>query len=701
MDPVLARRLENNEELRKKLVKLVQDYQNLAENALNYWADEFDTAHDILMCYAPLTKADLDHLEKGHPKRFVLPMSATQITTMTTFISQMLFGDTQPHKVEGRGPEDELPAEHVNQLLRWNSEQQPTYLLGYLWIQDILTFNRGIFYNSWSPLFTADIEMVEVEDPEETDEAGQPKKYWKPTRVQKPAGGYCRYELVSPYDFYCDPALPLHRLQEMRFCGHRTTIPWTSLKQRSKLAPDDPAYVLPGAVARLEKNKAGHNQQAGILPTTGGSTVPSSSRAMSRTAYERNQASSPTAKQGANKSDPGVPTCHEFWIRISPDADNGLGTARPEDETPEPVLYQFLIANGTELLAVNESTYKHGEFPYSVAEGRPNAHYQFSPSWLMMLKALQDYVDYLKNRHQEAISRTLGNIFIARSDKVNLADFLNPDKEGQIIPVLPEAVGDKLDDIIKQVPIVDTTKDFHKEMMEFVGFSETVTGANANMQGQVEGDGTATEFAGTQQMSAGRMSAVARLISVQGLVPQCRQTVSNYQQFLSESMAIRFVPNGPDVLPQMFGAKGLMITPDVIQGKFDFIAHDGTLPGTDNRKVAGIARLLEAAGMFPQFFTPYPGNIDARKLILAGAKGLGLQVENYQYGDEVMQQQPAPGGAPAPTSQTQPAPEIALSPELMAPTGQPGPGPGPGRPPIPNVDMVESIEPPQVRPQNY
>src|SRR5262249_35750993 len=153
------------------------------------------------------------------------------------------------------------------------------------------------------------------------------------------------------------------------------------------------------------------------------------------------------------------------------------------------------------------------------------------PGWVMMLKPLQDYVDYLKNRRQQSISRTGGNMFIARVDKVNITDFLDPDKDGLIVPVLPEAEGARLDDIIKQVPVVDTTRDFHTEMSEFASYSEVVTGVNSAMQGQLDNETTATQFTSTQQMSAGRLASVARLISVQGLVPETRQFTENFQQF--------------------------------------------------------------------------------------------------------------------------------------------------------------------------
>lgn len=685
MDPLLARRLEDDEDFQKLISKLARDYVDLGLRSLNYWIDEFDAAHDILMCYAPISRKDLENLERGHPRNFILPMTATQISTMTTFVAQALFGEETPHKVEGRGPEDEVPAEHMNQLLRWNSEQQPTYLLGYLWIQDILTFNRGIFYNSWAPIYKTKVNEVDaIPDEFEIDpETNKPKTVSRIQRTRVPAGGFCKSHLVSPYDFFCDPALPLWRMQEGRFAGHRTIVPWQELKRRCALPIDHPAYLLPSAVTSLNDRKK--QKRKSVVSVTAQPSSGAVGRPMSRTAFERNRSTPVNVQETANADDPGMIEINEVWVRMIP-SDNEISK---EDE---PTVYQFIIANGEVVLAVNESTYEHDQYPYSVAEGRPSAHYPFSPSMVIMLKSLQDYIDYLKNRHQEAIMRTVGNIFIARTDKVNLTDFLNPEKEGLIIPVLPEASGDKLDDIIKQVQINDLTKDFPEEVQSLISFSEQVSGVSSQMQGQVEGKGTATEFAGTQQMGAGRLTALARLISVEGLVPQTKQIVANYQQFLDTNMVIRFQPNLA-MPPQFQGITALTITRDIIQGEFDFIAHDGTLPGTDSKKVAAMARALEAASEFPMFFTPQPGNLDARAMLLALLKASGVNVENFQFTNQSLGAQPQ-----GPPQLNGALPNLGGMPPGAGP--MPMPGQGPGRPELPDVNSLPSASPPQIRPQN-
>lgn len=697
MDKLVARRLEKDKDFRSKMVKLAKDYLRLGRDALAYWSNDFDTAYDMLMCYAPLSRKDMESLERGNPRRFILPMTATHITTMTTYVAQVLFGQDTPHRVEGRRPEDEIPAEFVNQLLRWNAEQQPTYQLGYLWCQDAIAINRGIFYNSWSPIFKPTLMVEDVPDPEDIDpETKQPRTFKRTRRVEKTVGGYCRYELVSPYDWICDPALPLWRMQEMRFTGHRVVLPVTELRRRSKLDPTHPAYVLPSAVEELvEKAKKGVAQADAAVPSLPGVLPNPAEIRLSRTAYERTRALQPTGATQADKNDTGNVECWELWVRLVP-ADNEIYEDKSGDE---PVMFQILISGGDVLLSLNESTYEHGMFPYSVGEGRPNAHFQFSPGWVMMLKGIQDYVDWLKNRHQEALSRTIGNIFVYDPSRVDVTDFMNPDKEGLLIAMKETAYGSKIDDYFKQVPIKDLTENFNEEAMDFVRFAESVTAANSSMQGAGAGgpdQPSATEYAGTQQMSAGRMTSVARLLSSQALVPQTKQTVSNFQQFMDTEQEVRFRSSRVGSLPpELAQAYSIKLNRDTIAGEFEYVAHDGTLPGTDGRKVAAITRLLEGAQAFPQIFTPAPGNLDPRLLVFAAAKASGVNVENFTYDPRGLTPPPgAPGPGPGGPA---PLPPVALPGAVPQ-----APGPKPAVPEAPALAPVTlpAIAATQPRPQN-
>lgn len=684
MDKRIAYRLIHDERFRTKVSKIARDYLKVGRDLVDYWVADFDVAYDLFLCHAPLDKGDFEKLSKGHPKRFILPMTSTQVTTMTTFIAQMLFGQETPHLVEARIPENDVGAEFVNQLLRWNCEQQPSYMLGYLWVQDAIIANRGIFYNSWKPIQVPKLVQEELDDPfGEPDAEGNQSKYTRTRQKLVEKGGYCRFEYVSPYDWFSDPALPIHRFQEGRFSGHRTTITLLELEARSKLPVESPAYVLPEVVQTLKSKKQTNGVSSPILPGAGPAPTEVNSK-VSRSAYERSRASSPAITSSADKEDGGVCNIHEIWIRLVP-ADYGLYSDEEGDGT-DPVIWQFLIGNGTEVLALSESSYQHGQFPYSAAEARPNGMFQFAPSWAMLMKGMQDYVDWLKNRHQEALSRTIGNIFIIDPDKVDVDDFLNPEKEGQLIMLKPGASGSKISECIQQVPLKDMTEGFLGEMGSFVKMSETVSGASVQMQGTPTGESSATEYAGTMQMGAGRMASIARILSEEGLVPQTKQFVSNFQTFLEGEQSMRFVPrdNTPESL---MGIAALKITRDHIQGDYDYIAHDGTLPGPDSKKVAAITTLLQAAAAFPQVFEPAPGNLDPRKLIFEGAKASGLKISAFKYKDQDLA---GAGGAGA----------LPPAPDGPPPPGQQNPGPAPTIPQLtpPSLSPLTSASPVQIRP---
>ena len=306
-------------------------------------------------------------------------------------------------------------------------------------------------------------------------------------------------------------------------------------------------------------------------------------------------------------------------------------------------------------------------------------------------------MDWLKNRHQEALSRTVGTIFVYDAQYVDVLVFMNPDKEGLLISLKPDATGRKIGDVFQQVPIKDLTENFLEEAMEFIKFSESVTSASSGMQGVIPNgaDPSATQFAGTQQMGAGRMTSIARLLSSQALVPQAKQFVGMFQQFLSHTQEVRFKPTNPaNVPPPLTDAASVSLNRDVIAGDYEFIAHDGTLPGTDGRKVAAITRLLEAAQGFPQIFQPAPGNIDPRKLLLEGAKASGLHIENFVFDSSNMPAMPSPGGI---------TPGALPSPPGVPP-GPAGAQPGP-KPMIPTLPALSApalapVQAPQPRPGN-
>lgn len=709
MDKVLAARLDANSEhydakLYGDICKASQDYVQSGSNTLAYYVPDFDASNDLVQIYAPVTKKEFETLDRGSARNFIHPMAATEITTLSTFVSQILFGQQSSRRVEARQDGDEKAAKALNYLLQFNDDQQPTYAQGYLWCWDAMTFNRGVMYERWQPLY--DVKVVPVEDWDITGEPepvlkkdGTPRmrngepvtqypKYIRFRKERVEVGGYTHLDLVSPYDYICDPMFPAIRMQEGRFAGHRVMIPWTELRRRSELPPEDPQYVLPETVARLKRRKQSTN-----LDLVQGRTPNQTSN--SRSFYERQRRTIPQGAAGAagavNKDDGGVVECWALIVREKPSTWNLF-----DDEELE--LIEILTAGPNELLSCNVQTNAHDQFPYALGEARPNAHHQFGPSWALVVKPIQDHVDYLNARHRESLARTSGNIFVANPAWVDFEAFTDPNKDGLIIPLTAECPQNTpLDQIIKQIPVTDTTAKFNEEMQGWISQAEVATGAHAYVQGETEDPSqTATQFAGTQQMATGRISTLARLLSTTALCPQTRRIASNIQQFMPDSQIVRVTGDDEKYDPDEPQNSTMEVQRTDIQIQFDVVPHDGSLPGTDARKVAALSRILEAASnpAFAQYFDPtVPGSFDGRKILFESARAAGMDTRNFLVTTEqaqknllqkmqasgmpIMPGQPA-GAPPAPPMEGMPpgtpmpsAAELPATPSAAAPP--PGP----------------------------
>jgi hypothetical protein len=711
MDKYLAMRLDSanpryDAEFFGKMSKLARDYVNAGQQTLTYYVADMDAANDAVNAYASIPanlvsnpNAQWDRMK---PRNFIHPMTATEMTTLATFVSQILFGGQTTRRVEPRKDTDEKAADAVNELLQWNDDQQDTYNQGYLFCWDAMTFNRGVWYEHWQPTIKVEVEKVTEEIPAMVarDQKGRFNKKIEPEtqtrwrKTRKVVGGFNKIEPVSPYDFICDPMLPLRRMQEGRFTGHRVMIPWLELKRRSELPTDDYMYVLPEVVQKL-KNQPIAGGGSSMMMSVAMPSMANGTR--SRTYYERMRRGNPSGYSGAteavNKEDGGVVECFCLYVRLSP------ATYDIYDDT-EPEIIEILTAGDRGILSVNIMPNTHDEYPYGVGEARPNAHYQFSPSWALMIKPIQDYVDYLKQRRQESVARTSGNIFIGDPVCVDFQAFTDPDKDGLIIPITEEGRGRDINSFFRQIPVNDTTANFYQEMQGWMGQAENTTGAHAQIQGKTDDtDQTATQFAGVQQMGVGRISSIARILSVQAIQPQTRRFVCNFQQFMPEQMVVRITGDTEEYDPDEPPSKYLLVSKADIQAEFDIIPHDGSLPGTDAKQVAAISRVIEASAN-PVFAACYddtvPGSLDPKKLLYEAAKKSGMRLANFIVSREAaqrnaMQKMMAAGGG-IPPGLTQPGgptpPPASPAPGLPMPSASALPTTPPAAPPGPSPGTV-------------
>lgn len=598
--------------------------------------------------YAPVeNKEEFSKLDRNRAICFRHPMAFTEMITLTTFIAQILFGGEQARSVEAQGPDDDNAADSVNGLLAWNDSKLSIYQQGFLWLWDCVVYNRGIWYESTAQDVKITKEVVEQDDvtaemiPALNKDGTQKIRGGKPLmtfpkikrfRTKREYSGFWNHlDLVSPYDFVCDPSLPLTRFQEGRFAGHRVMIPWIELKRRSELDPGDDNYVLPEVVDRIKTQKGNATPPAPLGGTQAQNT--------SRTNYDRQLRGATAAGIGGvgsglvagsdavNKDDGGIVECWSMTIRAKPKA---IGLY-PDDEESE--LIALLITNQADVLSVNVRTNKHDQFPYAVGEARPNAHRQFGPGWALAIKPVQDRVDELNRVHSQAQAR-MGNILVVDETKCDVSNLLAPDKNGLLIQRKATGAGAPVDDLVKQIPLTDTTEHYNDEMAMWIQQAETTTGAHAYVQGQTNNEEqTAAQFNGTQQMATGRISSVARLLSSSAIVPQTNRFVENLQQFMDDEQMIRILGKGSDFDPDNPPQKWMLVKKADIQGNYVVVPHDGSLPGADSQVVAAASRAIEAWSTNPQLATAFdptiPGALDPVRILRELLKKTGLPIEKF------------------------------------------------------------------------
>lgn len=551
MDKSLGYRLDSSNAhydsaLFQKCAKAASDYIRDGLKSATYFYSDFDAANDLANALASLptgtTTTTFDKLDRSSSTAFSHPAGATQITVLATAISQILFGGETNRQVQARKPGEETKADAMNELLAWNDAQQETYKDGYLCIWDSLVFNRGIQYDFWCDQYEVHKEPVKYEipaTPATNDTAEIPAETitrWK--TVRKKVGGFTKIVNISPYDFVSDPTIPLTRFQESRYAGHRVVLSWQELKRRSELPVDDYQYVLPKVVEKLKNMKA----RRGITAISPNQALSSTSRSF----FERQRRGNPAPEVGTsdkvNKDDGGTVECWIITIRMAPKT-YGIY----EDDELE--LIEFLIAGESDLLSVNVMTNEHGDYPYMVAEGRPSAHMQFSPSWALIMKPTQNQIDVRKSAHEEQVERC-GMLMLADGAKCDIAQMMtDKTRIRQVILRTEEGEGVPLDLIISQIPIKDSTEGFPAEMEQLVQTMQEASGANAAAQGVTENpDQTATQFSTTQQMALGRISTVARNISAP-FMRQTRRIAMNLAQWMQDEQTILITGKNKDFDP--------------------------------------------------------------------------------------------------------------------------------------------------------
>jgi hypothetical protein len=115
------------------------------------------------------------------------------------------------------------------------------------------------------------------------------------------------------------------------------------------------------------------------------------------------------------------------------------------------------------------------------------------------------------------------------------------------------------------------------DFQAMLGIGERTLGVNDQIMGSLNTGSarkTATEVRTTTGFGVNRQKTITEYMSATGMAPHAQRLVQNSQQFYDAGAKMRRVGN----LALEAGERFLNVQPDDIQGFFDFVPVDGTLP---------------------------------------------------------------------------------------------------------------------------
>ena len=232
----------------------------------------------------------------------------------------------------------------------------------------------------------------------------------------------------------------------------------------------------------------------------------------------------------------------------------------------------FTILNKAQIVQAERILDDHGEHPVIVAEPYGSGYDFGSAGMADYIGPLQDSMSWFLNSHMENVRSAINNQWIVDPFAVEMKDVNRPGP-GKTIRLKRTALNRDVTKAIQQIPVQDVTRGHISDMDTFFEIGQRVSAVSENLLGLQDSGGrkTATEVRTSGAAAASRLSALARVVSSQGMGSLTNQMSLNSQQWMTQEFHVRVTGSDGIQYP-------LQIDPDGLAGDFYFPVHDGSLP---------------------------------------------------------------------------------------------------------------------------
>ncbi len=653
--PSLTKEVPKNSPLHAKIVQRLSDRLKYSNQAQNDQTWMWDKADDTVLAYVP--ESDLDAKRRtarennGDPKytTIKLPYTFAVLMAAHTYLTSVFFARSPVHQFAGRHGEPEQQVQALEAMMGYQVEVGEMLGPYYLWLYDSLKYGIGIIEEYWDKEEIQFTQILEQPGPD-----GKPQKM----QARVKAIGYEGNKItnISPRDFISDPRVPVGRFQEGEFAGARKRLSWETVVRRKAQ----------GYYMNIDEIKgSGIKDFAG--QSSGGSQL------------QRPEDSLTKFDSNYDEGHPPVVVVYEMCVSVIP-SEWGVG----DSDFPEKWMFTITGDLAT-LIGVQPHGAMHGRFPYGILESEVEAYGAYNRGLPEIMEGVQNTLDWLINQHFFNVRAALNNQFILDPSKI-VTRGAEDGGPGFVYRLRPEAYGQDIRTFFHQIPVTDMTRGHIADMQTMIGVGERITGVNDSIMGVLNAGGrkTATEVRTSTGFGVNRLKTMTEYMSATGFSQHAQRLVQNSQQYFTAEKKFKIAGSLITDMGAASAQQFLDVKPESIQGFYDFVPVDGTLP-VDRLALANLWKdILLQMRTVPGLILQYDlGKIFAHVAALAGVRNLGQF--KLQIGSPAALSQQADagnlvpvGGKSAPGGGTLPAgiPVAPTGSNVAPPTLQPPPNGG-------------------------
>lgn len=581
-------------EKHKKILDAIKSRLDLSRRVMSDQYTKWGELEEEYLAYLPETETDSIRRtlkDSGKPQYTTIHIPYGYATLMTahTYYASVFLARSPVLQFTGRHGEAQNQEQAVEALLAYQLDVGKNLVPLYIWLLDPGKYGIGVLGMYWDEEEVTVSQYVDVPP----SFLGVPIPMAKPKRqrVTRSSKGYVgnRFYNVRPADWFPDPRVPLMQFQRGEFVGRYVETPWPDFQDKCfQGVYYNKEFVAKGETLYSSERDTGSSQNTLPNTNTGGLTI-----------YDTD--------------DVGYVPLHEIYIRLRP-SEWGLGKSDKRE------IWVFVVAGEKVIVSAQPVGLLHGQFPFAVLESEIEGYNLFKRSQLEITQPLTDTLSWLINTHFFNIRKVLNGEFVVDPSRVTMKDVDDPNP-GRTVRLKPAAYGVDTRTVMSPLITADVTQQHIKDAQMVEMMVQRVSGVTDNIMGMVNSGGrkTATEVRTSTSFGVNRLKTVCEYFSAMGWMPMSQMMLQNTQQLYDENRKIRIVGN----LVEWGTDKFMQVSPEDIQGFFDYVPVDGTLP-VDRFAQANLwGTLFGQIRNFPQIAQGYDmAKIFAFVAQLAGLKNI-------------------------------------------------------------------------------